>query len=629
MTLLSSIDSPGDLKKLQEDQLDDLAREIRQYLVDIISSVGGHLASSLGAVELTIALHYLYNTPQDKIFWDVGHQGYIHKLLTGRREALKHIRQYGGISGFLKREESPYDVFGAGHASTAISAALGAAKARDLQDKNYRIIAVIGDGSMTGGLAYEGLNNAGAAVSDITVILNDNHMSISKNVGAMSRYLVNMVSNPLYQKLRTKIWELTGKVPRSEMIRTLAKRLEESVKTLIIPGMLFEDLGFKYYGPVNGHNIDELISIMRNIKDLSGPQLLHVMTTKGKGFEAAEENPTKYHGIKAAIPESQPETPKLPAYLNVFGTSLVELAEKDREIVAVTAAMTEGTGLVEFSNKIPDRFFDVGIAEGHAVTFAGGLAIEGIKPVVAIYSTFLQRAFDHVLHDICMQKLPVVFCLDRAGIVGEDGPTHHGCFDISYLSCIPHMIVTAPKDGREMRNLLYTAVNYNSGPFSIRYPKASVPDNDWNAPFEKIPIGSWELLKEGRDVLIMAVGSMVHPALSAAGILAKQGIKAGVVNARFIKPFDREFLIKNIGKYEHFVTIEENTLEGGFGDRIMRFFVEQKWRTEALRSIGIPDKFVTHGTRGQLLEILGLMPVSIAERITAVVKDKKLTRHFI
>ncbi len=629
MTKLSSINSPADLKVIPSEQLSELASEIRDYLIEVIPSIGGHFASSLGVVELTLALHYLYDTPQDKIFWDVGHQGYVHKLLTGRREAIKHIRQFGGISGFLKRDESNYDVFGAGHASTAISAALGSAKARDLQDKNYRVVAVIGDGSMTGGLAYEGLNNAGSAASDITVILNDNNMSISKNVGAISKYLVNMVTNPHYQKLRSKIWDLAGKMPMTDTLRDLAKRIEDGVKTLVIPGMLFEDLGFRYYGPVNGHNLDELLGVLKNIKDLPGPQLLHVITRKGKGFGAAEDDPTKYHGVKAAKSSTVSTKSSLPAYLDVFGSSLVELAEKDKEIVAVTAAMTEGTGLEEFREKLPERFFDVGIAEGHAVTFCGGLATEGIRPVAAIYSTFLQRSYDHIIHDICMQKLPVTFCLDRAGLVGEDGPTHHGCFDLSFLSTMPGMIVSAPKNGNELRNLLYTAIYYNDGPFAIRYPKEPIVDKDWYSDFKKIQIGSWELLREGEDLLILAVGSMVSPAMRSAEILEKRGLKAGVVNARFVKPFDMEMLKELYKSYDYFVTVEENSLEGGFGQRLSSCFMENKWKTDKFFHFGIPDKFVTHGPRKKLLELIGLSPELLASRIVDTVKETKVTEHFI
>jgi len=623
MSYLSTIHSPEDLKKYTRDQLKDIAREIREYLIETIPQTGGHFASSLGVVELTIALHYLYDMPRDKIIWDVGHQGYVHKLLTGRRESLKHIRQFDGISGFLRRAESPYDIFGAGHASTAISAALGDAIARDLKGKKYRVVAVIGDGSMTGGLAYEGLNNAGISSSDITVILNDNNMSISRNVGAISRYLVNMVTNPIYQKLRARIWDLTGKMPRSETIRQLAKKMEESVKTLVIPGMLFEDLGFKYYGPVDGHDLNALITIMAKIKDLPGPQLLHIITRKGKGFEAAEEDPIKYHGVKGSGKTAVSAAPALPAYLEVFGDAMVEIAAQNRDVVAITAAMTEGTGLVDFRDAYPERFFDVGIAEAHAVTFAAGLAAEGIKPVAAIYSTFLQRAFDQVLHDVSLQDLPVVFALDRAGIAGEDGPTHHGCFDISYLGCIPGIVISAPKNGRELRNLLYTGINYQGGPYAIRYPKESVPDRDWKGPFEKLPVGSWEPIIEGKHVLIMAVGSMVCPAVAAAGLLEANGLKTGVVNARFIKPFDKNFLNERYERYDYFFTIEENTLEGGFGDRIAAYFVERQWKTSRLCSIGIPDRFVTHGPRKKLLELVGLTPELIAQKIQQKVIERK------
>ncbi|MFC1556180.1 1-deoxy-D-xylulose-5-phosphate synthase, partial [candidate division KSB1 bacterium] len=628
MKYLSHIDSPEDLKKLEIEELQPLVDEIRDYLIETIPSIGGHFASSLGVVELTVALHYLYDTPRDKIFWDVGHQGYVHKVLTGRRDAIKHIRQFGGISGFLKREESPYDVFGAGHASTSISAALGAAKARDILGKNCRVVAVTGDGSMTGGLSYEGLNNAGASNSDITVILNDNSMSISKNVGAISRYLVNMVSNPHYQKLRALVWDLTGKMPKSDTIRLLAKKLEESFKSFVIPGMLFEDLGFRYFGPVDGHDLNEVISVLKNIRDLKGPQILHLITTKGKGFDAAEEDPIKYHGIKAAKTSSVPAKPSLPAYLDVFGSSLVEIAEKDSEVVAVTAAMTEGTGLEGFREKFPKNFFDVGIAEGHAVTFSSALASEGLRPVAAIYSTFLQRAFDHVMHDAALQKLPVVFALDRAGLVGEDGPTHHGSLDLSYLSCIPGMIVSAPRNGRELRNLLYTGIYHDLAPFAIRYAKEPIPDADWLAPFEKIRIGSWELLKDGGDIAILAVGSMVERSLTAAEQLDDSGMKTSVVNVRFIKPFDEKMLVEILEKYDYIITVEENVLDGGFGSRIARYFIDNNIRSERLTTIGLPDNYITHGPRDKLLELTGLTPELLTERITDTVKNKKAARHF-
>ncbi len=624
MTRLSKIRCPGDLKELTVDELCTLAGEIREYIIETIPMIGGHFASSLGVTELTIALHYVFNTPEDKIIFDVGHQGYVHKVLTGRKDALKNIRQYEGISGFLSREESEYDVFGGGHASTSISSALGIAKARDLLGKKFRVVAVIGDGGMTGGLAYEGLNNAGIAGTDITVILNDNHMSISRNVGAISRYLVNMVTNPVYQKLRTKIWELTGKMPKTETIRLLAHKFEESLKTFVIPGMLFEDLGFKYYGPIDGHDLKEVVNILTNIRDLPGPQIVHFLTRKGKGCEYAEKDPIKYHGVKAEKKPDAAPAPVAVAYTAVFGRTMVELAENDQTICAITAAMKEGTGLVDFAEKFPDRFFDVGIAEGHGVTFSGGLATEGMKPVAAIYSTFLQRAYDHIIHDVSVQRLPVTFALDRAGLVGEDGPTHHGNFDIGYLGMIPGMVIASPKDGTELRHLLYTGINYMEGPFAVRYPRDNVPEVDWDEPFKEIPVGSWEQLAGGNDVLILASGTMVLASLKAKELLNKRGLKASIVNARYIKPVDTNFLTNTVGNYDFIVTIEENSLQNGLGDRVSQYFNDQRQYKQRLLKIGIPDKFVAHGARKLLLEIVGLTPEQLALRIEEfIIKNRR------
>lgn len=621
MSLLETINSPDDLKKLTVEELTILAQEIRDYIIKVIPDVGGHFASSLGVVELTIALHYIYNTPDDKLVWDVGHQGYVHKILTGRREALKQIRQYDGISGFLCRDESPYDVFGAGHASTAISSALGIAKARDLTNRKFRVVAVVGDGGITGGLAYEGLNNAGASGTDITVVLNDNNMSISRNVGAMSKYLVSVVTNPFYQRLRNKVWELTGHMPKSNTLRQLAHKIEESFKSLVIPGMLFDDMGFRYYGPIDGHNLKEVLIVLTNIRDLPGPQIVHFITRKGKGCEYAEKDPVAYHGVKGTknhksiAHDETISTPLETTYTDVFGDAIVELAEQDKRICAVTAAMKEGTGLVSFAERFPERFFDVGIAEGHAITFSGGLATEGMRPVAAIYSTFLQRAFDHILHDISLQHLPVVFAIDRAGIVGEDGPTHHGCFDLSYLGCIPGIVISAPKDGTELRNLLYTGICFESAPFAVRYPRAAAPAVIPNAPFQKLPVGVWEILTTGTDVVILASGSMVYPALSAANNLKINGISAEVVNARFIKPIDKELIKNSIEHFEFIVTVEENSIIGGLGDAVTSYCTEQNWNINRILKIGLPDSFITHGPRSYLLEIIGLTSEAIAKRI--------------
>ena len=615
MSHLSKIDFPGDLKILSVKELCELAEEVRQYIINTIPTIGGHFASSLGVTEITIALHHIFNAPEDKIIWDVGHQGYVHKILTGRKGALKNIRQYEGISGFLSRDESPYDVFGAGHASTSISSALGIAKARDLLEKKFRVVAVIGDGGMTGGLAYEGLNNAGAAGTDITVVLNDNTMSISKNVGAISRYLVNMVTNPVYQSIRSKIWDLTGKMPKSETIRLLAHKFEESLKTLVIPGMLFEDLGFKYYGPIDGHNLKEVVNVLSNIRDLTGPQIVHFLTQKGKGCDYAEKDPIKYHGVKAPKKPGASSSSSAVAYTNVFGRTMIDLAKQDKKVCVITAAMKEGTGLVEFADVFPDRFFDVGIAEGHGVTFAGGLATEGMKPVAAIYSTFLQRAYDHIIHDVSIQRLPVTFALDRAGLVGEDGPTHHGNLDIGYLGVIPGMVIAAPKDGTELRHLLYTAVNYADGPFAVRYPRDNVPAIDWDEPFKTVPVSSWEQLDEGSDLLIIASGTMVDASQKTADLLHIRRIKPTIVNARYIKPIDIEFLEKNAAQYDVIVTVEENVLRGGLGEQVASYCAGLKQFKGSILKIGIPEKFVVHGARKILLESVGLTPEQLALRI--------------
>ena len=617
MALLEQINNPDDLKKFSIEEIKLLSSEIRDYINTVIPAIGGHFASSLGTVELTLALHYVFNTPEDKIVWDVGHQAYVHKILTGRRERLKTIRQKDGISGFLKPSESEYDSFGAGHASTSISAALGMAVARDIAKKDFKVVSVIGDGGITGGLAYEGLNNAGMQGKDMIIILNDNNMSISPNVGAISQYLTNIITNPFYNRIKTEIWELTGKIPSvSKQVRLLARRMEESFKNLIVPGMLFEDLGLKYFGPIDGHNVNELISVFSNVTKLRGPVLIHVITRKGKGIDHAEADPCKYHGVKP--PKSSISTPSNePAsysYTNIFGNALVKFARSDKKIVAITAAMAEGTGLVEFRNEFPERFFDVGIAEGHAVTFAGGLMAEGFKPVVSIYSTFLQRAYDHIIHDIAIQKLPVVFTIDRAGLVGEDGPTHHGCFDLSYLTCIPNTVVCAPKDGQELQDLLYTALQFEEGPFFIRYPR-DVTTFSPDITERLLLIGSWETLRPGKDIAILAVGSMVQEALNIAEKLYTFDIDTEVINCRFVKPLDEKLLRSLAGRFSKLVTLEENTVHGGFGSFVANHFQTNLWDSHQFLHMGLPDNFVTHGKRSQLLDTVGLSREKIERRI--------------
>lgn len=619
--LLPTIEKPADLKQLSLGELEALCAELRDYIIDVITKIGGHFATPLGAVEITVALHYVFDAPRDILVWDVGHQAYAHKILTGRREKFPTIRQWNGLSGFCKRSESPYDTFGAGHASTSISAALGFAKARDLQGKDNKVVAIIGDGGMTGGLAFEGLNNAGQLKTDLLVVLNDNKMSISPNVGAISQYLTRIVTNPYYNRLRDEIWELLGKMPiGKKRLREMAHRLDESVKNLIVPGIFFEELGFRYFGPIDGHNLEQVISTLKKLKRLKGPRLLHVLTKKGKGFEAAEGDPVGYHGIKGNAGKSKPKADAPPPYLKVFGHTACELVEADERLVAVTAAMREGTGLVEFHKKYPDRFFDTGIAEGHAVTFCGGLAAEGMRPLMAIYSTFLQRAYDHLIHDIAVQKLPVIFALDRAGLVGADGPTHHGVYDLSYLSAVPNMIIAAPKDGNELRSLLHTAVKGVNQPFVVRYPKDSSVRFDPDLTPETIPIGSWEELEEGSEVALLAVGSMVEAALASRTILAEEGIFVGVVNCRFVKPMDDELLRRLKRDYSHLITVEENVLMGGFGANLRQRCAVLGLETGGVHCIGVPDEFFEHGPRSTLLDHVGLSPAKIAEKARTVME---------
>ena len=624
--LLSTVDGPEDLRTLPIEKLPELCQELRTYIWDTIMKVGGHLAPSLGVVELSVVLHYLFNTPNDRIVWDVGHQAYVHKVLTGRRDALRTIKQWHGISGFLKRSESPYDTFGAGHASTAISAALGMAAARDLMGEKRRVVAVVGDGGMTGGLAYEGLNNAGASGRDIIVILNDNAMSISPNVGAISNYLTRIISHPLFNRAKSDIWGLTEKLPKTETVRNAVRKVEESLKTLLTPGMLFEDLGFRYLGPIDGHDIRELISVLEKVREMEGPILVHVLTKKGKGYQMAEIDPQKYHGVKpmpgsvkvAADKVAKPvEKPRAEiSYTEAFAESMVRLARENPKIVAVTAAMADGTGLVKYATEFPDRFCDVGIAEAHGITFCAGLATEGMRPVAAIYSTFLQRAYDQIIHDVALQHLPVVFCLDRAGLVGEDGPTHHGAFDLSYLSCVPGMVVAAPRNAAELYGMLRTATAWDEGPFAIRYPRGSVPEGEFPEDAPAVPVGSWELLSPLADVTLLAVGSMVSVAEETAALLSPLGIECGVVNARFVKPVDAKLLEAAARRSKLLVTIEENAVRGGFGAQVDLWLEEQGIRNEVqLLRVGLPDQFVEHGARKKLLELSGLCAPDISNRI--------------
>ena len=613
--LLNTINSPQDLKQLAADELPALAQEIRDFLIESVSKTGGHLAPNLGAVELSMALHRVYETPTDKIVWDVGHQAYIHKILTGRRDRFNTLRQYKGISGFPKIIESEHDAFGVGHSSTSISAALGLATARDLKKEDHHVIAVIGDGALTGGIAFEGLNNAGGQKRNLVVVLNDNRMSISPNVGALPKALTQVITTPIYNRMKKDVWNLTGKLPRGTgTIRKLVQRVEEGLKAMIVPALLFERLGFRYVGPVDGHDIHSLIRIFKNLKEFNGPVLVHVLTTKGKGYKFAEEDATKFHGLGSFCPETGKSAPKnAPSYTEVFGKTVVELAEKDEKIVGITAAMAHGTGLVHLSKAFPDRFFDVGIAEQHAVTFGAGMALEGFKPVVAIYSTFLQRAYDQVIHDVALQKIPIVFAMDRGGLVGEDGPTHHGSFDLSYLRLVPNLVIMAPKDENELRHMLSTAIQYPHGPVAIRYPRGEGQGVAFT-DFENIPIGKCEVLRQGEHIAVLAAGDQVYPALEMAERLSEDGVSAEVVNMRFIKPIDLEYLKSAVYRFPAMVTMENNSIIGGLGGAVSEYLAEQHPET-VLRRFGLPDKFVAHGELCRLFADVNLDIESVAKSI--------------
>ena len=607
--LLDRIDSPADLKKLSLKELEQLGGEIREKIVETVSKTGGHLAPSLGVVELTLALHYVFDAPKDKIIWDVGHQAYAHKLITGRRDRFHTLRTFGGISGFPKREESPYDSFDTGHSSTSISAGLGITTAKSLKGEKSRVIAVIGDGSMTAGLAFEGLNQAGHTEKDLIVVLNDNAMSISPNVGAFSSFLSRKMTGRRFVNLRKELRNFFQSIPGvGEDIVNLVRKTEDSFITFFTPGMLFEAFKFKYIGPIRGHRLDRLIETLKNARRLEGPVLVHVLTVKGKGYSPAEDDPCHYHGVGCFdIATGSPTkgfTKPPPAYTEVFGDTMVELGKTEERLFAVTAAMPEGTGLNRFAEAYPDRFLDVGIAEQHAVTFAAGLATEDFKPVVAIYSTFLQRAYDQIIHDVCLPNLPVVFCLDRGGLVGEDGPTHHGHFDITYLRSLPNMTVMAPKDENELRHMLYTALRKH-GPVAIRYPRGAGVGVPLDPKFKIIPIGKAESLKEGKDLLIIALGSMVPPALEAAGILEGEGLSVGVVNCRFVKPLDKSLAdhAKAVGKV---LVVEENIKQGGLGAALLELFNDLDVQNVRLKRIGLPDQFIEHGPLSLLREKYGL-----------------------
>jgi len=623
-TYLNRINGPAELKKLTLAEMEVLAQELRQKIIETVSKTGGHLAPSLGVVELTIALHYVFNMPEDKIIWDVGHQSYAHKLLTGRRDRFETLRTYGGISGFPKRNESLFDTFDTGHSSTSISAGLGISTAKALKGEKSKVVAVIGDGSMTGGMAFEGLNQAGDSEKDLIVVLNDNAMSIAPNVGAFSSYLSRKLTSKRINNFRKDLVNFLKSFPGTgENILNLVRKSEDSLMTFFTPGMLFEAFKFRYIGPLQGHRLDTLIETFNNTLHLQGPVLVHVLTTKGKGYSPAEKDPCYFHGVGCFDIDTGSPTKSaiktVPTYTEVFGESMVELGHENEKLFAITAAMPEGTGLNKFSETFPERFLDVGIAEQHAVTFAAGLATEGYRPVVAIYSTFLQRAFDQIIHDVCLPNLPVVFCIDRAGLVGEDGPTHHGHFDVTYLRSLPNLTLMAPKDENELRHMLFTALQ-QPGPVAIRYPRGKAVGVPLDPDYRLIPIGRAELLKPGKDLLILALGNMVMPAWEAARTLEQEGFSVGVVNGRFIKPLDPQLAewAKACGKV---LVVEDNIRQGGFGSAVLEFFQDLDLGFLRIRRMGLPDKFVEHGSVDILRSIYGLDQAGIIKEARDLCKQ--------
>ena len=624
--LLKKINSPKDVKKLKKSELVLLAEELREYILEVVSVNGGHLGAALGAVDLTIALHACFTTPEDTLVWDVGHQVHAHKILTGRREAFKTFRQPGGLSGFSNKDESPHDPFTTGHGGTSISTSLGIAVANRIHSEpSKKVIAVIGDASLVSGMAFEAMNHAGHLKDNLIVILNDNEMSISPTVGAFSGYLNKILTNPFYNHVRKDIEHLIRKIPRvGDRMAAKAKKIDEGLKNLILPGLLFEELGFRYFGPIDGHSIETLAEIFKNISKIQGPVFLHVITKKGKGYKIAESDPAKWHASTpfCAVTGEAKKSSGLKTYTQVFGEAAIEVASKNKNVVAITAAMCDGTGLVGYSKKFPDRFFDVGIAEEHGVAFAAGLAKAGARPLVVIYSTFLQRAHDQIIHDVALQNLPVIFCLDRAGLVGEDGPTHHGVFDLAYLRKVPGMTLMAPRDGRELTLMLKFAVGHLSGPIALRYPRGAVAEESGSLLKEVISVplvlGKSEILKTGKSVILLALGSLVYPAYEAALLLEKEGISTAVVNARFAKPLDEGTILSFCAEATLFVTLEEGSLIGGVGSAVLELFEKNQNQLTAspkVRTLGIPDRFIEHGKREVLLDGLGLSAQKIKEEV--------------
>ena len=624
--LLDKIREPADVRKLTITDLSVLAQEVREEIISVVSEVGGHLASTLGAVELTLALHYAFNTPHDRIVWDTGHQGYAHKLICGRREKLSTLRQLGGLSGFLSRDESEYDVFGAGHAGTSVSAALGMVVAKSLAGSGHKVVSVISDGCLTAGLTFEGLNQAGHLAKDLIVVLNDNAIFIDPRVGAFSSFLSKQLTTELAVKLQKNLVSLLRTLPKvGENLYHVARKVKESFLGLVTPGFLFEALGFQYVGPIDGYNLGEMIHTFQNVKKIDHPTVVHVITKKGKGYKPAEDEPIKYHSVSpfhVLTGKPKKEKAPVPTYTDVFAGALLRLATENPKVIGITAAMGSGTGIDKLSCEIPGRSYDVGIAEQHAVTFAAGMATEGWIPVVAIYSTFLQRAYDQILHDVCIQNLHVVFALDRGGLVGADGPTHHGVFDFSYLRSIPNMVVMAPKDENELQRMLKTAIGHN-GPIAFRYPRGE----GWGVPMESeirsLEIGKGELLRQGKDIVILGIGNTVMPALKAAQDLARLGIDAAVVNARFVKPLDRELLLGVLIQIPRAITVEDHVVDGGFGSAVLELLADAGITEVTLRRLGVPDRFIAHGTQDELKKICGIDKDAITQAAMQMVRAEK------
>ncbi|PTQ51675.1 MAG: 1-deoxy-D-xylulose 5-phosphate synthase [Brockia lithotrophica] len=620
MGYLEKIQGPDDVRSLPLEALPELAREIRERLIHVVARTGGHLAPNLGVVELTIMLHRHFRSPEDKLVWDVGHQGYVHKILTGRNDRLPTLRQYGGLSGFLKRAESEHDVWEAGHTSTSLSAALGMVVARDLRGEKGKVVAIIGDGALTAGMAYEALNQIGHLRADLLIVLNDNEMSISPNVGAISHYLTKLRTHGGYLRTKEEIEQLLLRLPQGKRLTRMAERVKESLKALLVPGVLFEEMGIRYFGPVDGHDFSALDEAFGQVKRLRGPVLLHVVTKKGRGYPAAEKDADTFHGIGPYKVESGEPIRRVgpPSFASFFARHLIRLAERDPRIVAITPAMVTGSGLKPFQERFPDRLFDVGIAEQHAVTFAAGLANAGMKPVAVIYSTFLQRAYDQVVHDVAVQRQNVVLAIDRAGLVGGDGETHHGVFDIAFLRTLPNVVLAMPKDENELGHLLFTAVRYDGGPFALRYPRGEGVGVPLDEEYHEIPIGSWEVLREGRDLVLLAVGpNMIALGEKVAQLLARRGLSVGLVNARFIKPLDRAMLAEFAAKRIPVATLEEASAQGGFGSAVLEALAEADHLEIFVRAFGLPDRFISHGSVSDLLRDAGLVPERIADVLYA------------